>query len=146
MTVGASVEVVVLLVRAEASLFLAMSRSSGESFFVVVEDGVVDGTSSLILSSGGAAVVVAAVVVVTGVEGDRPKMGILGLRGRTMPFVVVVVVAAAVVVVGAAVEVVLGLVGVTKARDSDGLSASSSGPGTFLAEGTSSSASAWSCS
>lgn len=91
------VDVVVVVVAFEADrlliLFLAMSRSSGESFLVVVGIPVVVDTvdasatdvpslsppeAVVDVDTGAAVVVVVVVGAVLGANGDRPKMGNLG--------------------------------------------------------------------
>ena len=113
---GASV-----LVRADANLFFAMSRSRGESFLVVTEGAEVDVGSSPAASAGAPVVVV--VANVGEVEGERPRMGILGRRGRTTKG-------------GLLVVVVVVVPTVTNGRDSDGLSINSD-PSAFLSSSAS---------
>lgn len=114
---GASV-----LVRADANLFFAMSRSRGESFLVVTEGAEVDVGPSPAASTG--APVVVDVANAGEVEGERPRMGILGRRGRTTKGGLVVVV------------VVVVVPTVTNGRDSDGLSTNSD-PSAFLSSSAS---------
>lgn len=130
--------VVDVLVRAEANLFLAIKRSSGDIFLVVTAGGVVPVVvpSAAAAASVGADVVVEVVVVVAAVVDalkfgvDRPKMGILG---RAALVVAAWVVGAVVVVVVVVEEVV-----VTSGLDSEGLSTSSPSAAALLEDSPSS--------